>query len=594
MDAITPMGERGRAGSGTGDDAAASQTPSVAELVDDFIMFALANGTGGVSPLAVATAWFDWTLHLSAAPGVSSKLAAQASAIAREFWLDCSPFYGSAPETARRSEPLFNKQRRALVKAFDAADHLVDSAASSVPGVSPHHRDLVRFAAHQVLGAWRPENFLFTNPDAVQRTVDEYGGNLLKGWTRLMRDMSEQISPTGRDTEDDGFAVGENLAVTPGSVVYRNDLIELIHYAPTGGGEYAEPILITPAWIMKYYIMDLSPENSLVRYLLEAGFSVFMISWRNPTSEDADLSFDDYRTRGVLSALDAVSSLRPGRPIHTVGYCLGGTLLSIAAAALTRDGDDRIASITLLAAQTDFRDPGPLGLFIDEAQLELLEASMASRGVLDADQMSGAFKLLRPRELVWRRLQQLYLLGEEEAQFDLLAWNADSTRMPRRMHTEYLRRLFLHNDFVQGRFEVDGRPAAISDIRAPIFALGTQKDHVAPWRSVYKINLFADTDVTFALVSGGHNAGIVNPPSRGRGAHQVMTKKDLDHFVGADDWASSAPRIDGSWWPTWIVWLTEHSNEKAPAQTPQRADVASNTLPTTSDLPAAPGAYVFT
>ncbi|MEM9750523.1 MAG: poly-beta-hydroxybutyrate polymerase, partial [Pseudomonadota bacterium] len=222
------------------------------------------------------------------------------------------------------------------------------------------------------------------------------------------------------------------------------------------------------------------------------------------------------------------------------------------------------------------------------------EASMASRGVLDADQMSGAFKLLRPRELVWRRLQQLYLLGEEEAQFDLLAWNADSTRMPRRMHTEYLRRLFLHNDFVQGRFEVDGRPAAISDIRAPIFALGTQKDHVAPWRSVYKINLFADTDVTFALVSGGHNAGIVNPPSRGRGAHQVMTKKDLDHFVGADDWASSAPRIDGSWWPTWIVWLTEHSNEKAPAQTPQRADVASNTLPTTSDLPAAPGAYVFT
>lgn len=346
-------------------------------------------------------------------------------------------------------------------------------------------------------------------------------------------------------------------------MIYQNHLIELIQYAPSTEQVYAEPVLIVPAWIMKYYILDLSPHNSLVKYLVDQGHTVFTVSWKNPTAEDRELSMDDYRRLGVMAALDAISVIIPERKIHTVGYCLGGTLLSIAAATMARNGDDRLKSMTLLAAQTDFTEAGELMLFINEGQVTYLEDMMWEQGYLDTKQVAGAFQLLRSNDLIWSRLVHDYLLGKRHTMNDLMAWNADATRMPYRMHGEYLRRLFLDNDLAEGRYEVEGRPITISDIRAPIFAVGTVKDHVTPWRSVYKIHLLADTDeVTFLLTSGGHNAGIVSEPGHSRRSYQTTSRKEEDKYVDPDTWLAATPKQGGSWWPVWQKWLAQRSSEQ--------------------------------
>jgi polyhydroxyalkanoate synthase subunit PhaC len=375
----------------------------------------------------------------------------------------------------------------------------------------------------------------------------------------------------------DPFRPGRDVACTPGEVVFRNRLIELIRYRPATETVHPEPVLVVPAWIMKYYILDLAPESSLVRFLVEQGHTVYMISWRNPGPEDRGLSMNDYRVMGIMDALEAI-----GRKVHAVGYCLGGTLLAIAAAAMARDGDDRLLTVTLLAAQVDFEEAGELTLFMDESEVSLLEDLMSAQGFLDSRQMAGAFQLLRSNDLVWSRRVREYLLGQRAPLSALAAWNADGTRMPARMHSEYLRRLFLNNELSEGRYPVEGRAIGLRDLKLPVFAVGTTNDHIAPWRSVYKIHLLADAEITFLLASGGHNVGIVSPVNGFAGAsYQVATRRHDEPYLDPDRWASSAPRREGSWWPEWQRWLAAHSS----------ARVAPPAMP--ASLGAAPGEYVL-
>jgi polyhydroxyalkanoate synthase len=312
-----------------------------------------------------------------------------------------------------------------------------------------------------------------------------------------------------------------------------------------------------------------------------------MISWKNPAPEDRDLGMEDYRTLGVMEALATISAILPGRPVHAVGYCLGGTLLAIAAAAMARDGDDRLRSLTLFATETDFTEPGELNLFIDETQVTFLEDLMWDQGFLDIRQMAGAFELLRSRDLIWSRLVHDYLLGERQPLTDLMAWNADGTRLPYRMHSEYLRTLFLHNDLAEGRFQAGGRPITLADLRVPLFVVSTVKDHVAPWRSVYKIHLLADTEVTFVLAAGGHNAGIVSEPGHPYRSYQIMTHEEGTRHSDPDTWQAFAPKQEGSWWPAWQGWLEGHSS--GPVATPPMGAPERGYPP----LADAPGVYVL-
>jgi polyhydroxyalkanoate synthase len=431
-----------------------------------------------------------------------------------------------------------------------------------------------------------PSNFLLTNPEILHRTWAKGGVNLVSGLQNLVEDWERAISgkkPVGTDK----FEVGRELAATPGKVVYRNQLIELIQYSPVTDQVRPEPVLIVPAWIMKYYILDLSAQTSLIRYLVGQGFTVFCISWRNPDASMADTGFDDYRTLGVMAALDAIGAITGAPGIHAAGYCLGGTLLAVAAAAMAGFRDDRLASVTLFAAQTDFTEAGELQLFTTEAQLAALDDQMWVNGYLDARQMAGAFQLLRSNDLVWSRLVKSYLLGVREQPNELMAWNADTTRMPYRMHSEYLRHMFLNNDLAEGRFEVNGKPVSIGDIRAPFFLVGTETDHVAPWRSVYKLQLLNEGDVTFVLTSGGHNAGIVSEPGHRHRHFRLRERLPGERYIGPDEWARLATTEEGSWWPVWTAWLAERSGTPEP---PPRMGAAEKGYPV---LEAAPGRYVM-
>jgi polyhydroxyalkanoate synthase len=440
--------------------------------------------------------------------------------------------------------------------------------------------------ARQWLDMMAPSNFILTNPEVLEATIAQGGANLVRG----LRDFQEDVQRTltsQKPVGTEGFVVGKTVGITPGKVVYRNRLMELIQYTPTTQTVYAEPVLIVPAWIMKYYILDLSPGNSLVKYLVDHGHTVFMISWKNPGSEDRDLGLEDYRTLGIMAALKAISTIIPERRIHTAGYCLGGTLLSIAVAAMAQNHDESLQSMTLFAAQTDYTEAGELLLFIDESQVAYLESLMWEQGYLDATQMAAAFQLLRSNDLIWSRMIHEYLLGQPESLSDLMAWNADTTRLPYRMHSEYLRSLFLRNDLFEGRYRVDNRPITLNDIRIPIFAVGTVRNHVSPWRSVYKISLLTDTDVTFLLTSGGHNAGIVSEPGHPHRSYQYSTRLTDEPYIDPDTWQAAMPAQEGSWWPTWEAWLAKRSSGRV-APPPLGAPQCG--YPQLAD---APGTYVL-
>jgi polyhydroxyalkanoate synthase len=556
---------------------------------------AIARMSGGLSPPALSQAYTDWRQHLLLSPDKQLELLQRLGESWQQFFSycgrggidqDCAPCIDPQPKDHRFGDPAWQRWPFNLLhQGFLLTQQWWHDAATGVPGVSRHHEDVVSFVARQILDGASPSNFPLTNPVVLEETARQAGANFLKGTQNLLEDWQRSANrekPVGTEA----FRVGHEVAATPGKVIFRNRLIELIQYAPTTAEVHADPILIVPAWIMKYYILDLSPGNSLVRYLVGRGYTVFMISWKNPTEDDRDLSLEDYRRLGVMAALDAVSTVVPERPIHAAGYCLGGTLLAIVAAAMERDGDKRLKSVTLFAAQTDFSEAGELSLFIDEDQVRFLDDMMKARGYLDAKQMLGSFQLLRSNDLIWSTMVRDYLMGQRGPMTDLLAWNADATRMPARMHSEYLRRLFLDNDLAEGHYLVEGKPVSLRDIRTPLFAVSTIRHHVAPWRSVYKIQTLTDADVRFVLTNGGHNAGIVNPPGQPHSRHQIATHKENEAYIDPDSWLAAAVHHERSWWSCWLEWLDLQSIEKAP---PPAMGAADKGL---AEIADAPGTYV--
>jgi polyhydroxyalkanoate synthase len=506
-------------------------------------------------------------MHLAGAPGKRIELGLRLSQAAVALVDGAGAGDAAIPDAAgpgpgdpRFAGPAWQREPfRHWAQAFLLGEAWWSQATHQVPGTEPHHEDLVAFVGRQWLDMMAPSNWPWTNPEVIERTREQAGLNLILGGQNFLQDQWRRATahpPQGSEA----FVVGRNLACTPGKVVMRNELVELIQYSPTTATVHAEPILLVPAWIMKYYILDLSPHNSMVRWLVGQGHTVFCLSWRNVTEADRERSFDDYRRLGVMAALDAIGDIVPGAGVHAAGYCLGGTLLAIAAAAMAGLGDGRLASITLLAAQTDFSEPGELRLLIDPAQVHMLDSMMWQRGYLCGDQMSGAFQMLQANDLIWSRHVHDHLLGERSPISDLMAWNADSTRMPARMHSEYLHQLFLGNDLAAGRYQVDGHPIALQNIRLPIFAVGTERDQVAPWRSVYKVHYLTDTDLSFVLTSGGHNAGIVSEPGHPHRQFRLLTRTAAARCLSADEWQASAAVQQGSWWSAWRQWLVQHSS----------------------------------
>ena len=541
---------------------------------------AIGRVTGGLSPTALSTAWLDWAMHMAGSPERRMQLAH--SGWTKAFEAGAALMTGIMPDARdkRFASPSWQHLPFAMYRHWFALQEAWwNDATAPIAGVDPAHQRIVAFAARQVLDTISPANFALTNPDVLDRTVQEHGQNFVRGWQHWIEDMNRIVSQEPKAHPD--YRVGETIAVTQGDVVYRNRLIELIRYRPTTKKVHAEPILIVPAWIMKYYILDLSPHNSLVAYLRDQGFEVYIISWKNPDRDDADLSLDDYLRLGLFAALDEIAPDKDDA-VHAVGYCLGGTLLAAGAAAMARDHDRRLRSMSMLAAQVDFSEPGELSLFINENQVAFLEDIMVTQGFLRADQMAGAFRMIRSSDLIWSRVVRHYLLGERTSMNDLMAWNADATRMPARMHSEYLRQMFLHNRLAKGQFEVGGRPVALTDLRVPIFCLATETDHVSPWRSVFKLQLLTDTDVTFCLTSGGHNSGVLSEPGHSGRRFRLLKKSEGAHHVPADTWMERTELSDGSWWPEWTEWLSAQSSGERTLRTKKR-----------QPLGPAPGTYVF-
>ena len=566
-----------------------SSPAEAAQALDDQVRAALSAGTMGLSPVALGLAAADWMMHLATAPGKQMTLAHKAVQLAQQA-AQASLQPGSESDARFKDVAWQQWPYRAVKEHFKAADSWWREAAQ-VEGMTRHHSHVVEFFTRQWMDALSPSNWAATNPEVLVKAKATQGESLRQG-VKLFAEDVQAARKAKADTAADQlepleFAVGQDVACTPGKVVFRNHLIELIQYSPQTDQVLPEPVLIVPSCIMKYYILDLSPQNSMVRYLVSQGHTVFIISWRNPDASDRDLKMQDYLSTGVLEAMAAVKSRTGAASIHTVGYCLGGTFLAIAAATLgrlqrkkTRTAKEQalvpadmpqLSSVILLAAQTDFAEPGELGVFIDEDQLANLRQRMNERGYLSGKQMGGSFQFLASKDLVWSRNTRRYLMGEDDASFDLMSWNADQTRLPARMHNEYLTSLFLNNALASGQYRFAGSTVALMDIAAPMMVVGTTRDHVSPWKSVYKIHLQTDTHVTFVLAAGGHNAGIVSEPGRPRRSYQIASVEEGHGWTDPDDWAARTPVVQGSWWEAMDAWIKARSGAPMKAQ-PIRAE----------------------
>ena len=456
------------------------------------------------------------------------------------------------------------------------------SVVQGTEGLDAKTAQKVDFYTRQFVDAMSPANFVMTNPEVLRRTAETGGANLLKGLTNLLSDLERGKGKLRiRMTDDSKFKVGENIAVTPGKVVFQNDLMQLIQYAPTTETVYKRPLVIFPPWINKFYILDLRPKNSLIRWAVEQGHTVFVASWVNPDEHLSEKGFDDYMKEGVLAALDAIEAATGERAVNAIGYCLGGTLLATTLAYMAVKKDTRIKTATYFVTMTDFEEAGELGVFIDEEQLQGLEERMGKRGFLDGREMATTFNMLRANDLIWSFVVNNYLLGQEPFPFDLLYWNDDSTRMPAKMHSFYLRRMYQANDLCKpGGITLLGTAIDLRKIKVPSYLVSTREDHIAPWKSTYRGTQLYAGPVRFVLAASGHIAGVVNPPEGGKYSHWV--NEELP--ASPDEWFAGATELSGSWWPDWQRWVTGQDKAMVPARVP-----GEGKLPALED---APGSYV--
>lgn len=443
-------------------------------------------------------------------------------------------------------------------------------------------RQKVEFYTRQFVDALAPSNFVLTNPEVLRATIETRGENLLRGLRNMLEDLERGRGRLAlKMTDPQAFEVGRNIATTPGKVVYRTELMELIQYAPRTEQVHRRPLVIVPPWINKYYILDLQPKNSFIRWAVEQGFTVFVLSWVNPDERLAHKTFEDYMLEGPLAAFDAVQKQTGEREMTAIGYCLGGTLLAATLAWMRAKGEDRIQAATFFTTLVDFSEPGELGVFIDEEQLAALEEMMARRGYLDGSEMATTFNMLRANDLIWSFVVNNYLLGRDPFPFDLLYWNSDSTRMPAAMHSFYLRKCYLENRLVQpGGIELAGVPIDLRRIDMPVYWVSTREDHIAPWKSTYAATQIYTGPKTFVLAGSGHIAGIINPAGSGKYGYWLNPELPPD----PDAWLERAEHQEGSWWPHWAAWNRQHAGELVPARDP-----AKGPLPPLED---APGSYV--
>jgi polyhydroxyalkanoate synthase subunit PhaC len=480
-------------------------------------------------------------------------------------------------DAAWRDNPYFDFIKQAYVLTTRWAEDLVKHADE----LDPHDREKAHFYLRQVTAALSPSNFLATNPELLRTTLAESGENLVRGLKMLAEDIDAGRGNLRiRQSDTRAFKLGVNMAATPGKVVFRNALMELIQYEPSTPQVYKRPLLIVPPWINKFYILDLNPEKSFVRWAVAQGLTVFVISWVNPDERHADKDFDSYMREGILTALDCIEQATGEREIAAIGYCVGGTLVAATLGYMAATGDRRISSATFFATQIDFADPGELKVFVDAEQLKAVEERMAERGYLEGAQMANAFNMLRPNDLIWSYFVNNYLKGKEPMPFDLLVWNSDSTRMPAANHKFYLRNCYLQNDLSNGRMRLGGETLDLKKVTIPVYELATKEDHIAPARSAFTGAKCFGGPVRYVMAGSGHIAGVVNPP--GKPKYQFWTDGPPEGKF--EDWVAKAKETPGSWWPDWLAWLTSQMPDKVPARKPGGAKL--------KPLGDAPGDYV--
>ena len=496
------------------------------------------------------------------------------------------PVIEPSPDDRRFSDPEWEENP---VFAYIKQAYLLNAAwaermVESLEGVDRDTAQKLDFFSRQIVDAMAPVNFGLTNPAVIRETAESRGENLRRGYDNLTRVLARGKGPLAVEQVDKGaFEVGENVAVTPGQVVFRNELFELIQYAPATETVYKRPLLIVPPWINKYYILDLRPQNSFVEWCVGQGYTVYMVSWVNPDERHRDLRFDDYLRDGLFAALAAVEQATGETRMNTIGYCIGGTLLSMGLAWLGAKGDNRIAAATFFAAQVDFEEGGELRVFTDPATLALIEDDVKRKGFLDGANMAAAFNLLRSNDLVWSYVITNYLMGKSPPAFDLLYWNADSTRFPAQLLFDYLRGMYQENRLsTPGGFEVLGEPIDLANVTIPVFIQASRQDHIAPAPSVFKAMHLFKGPKRFTLAGSGHIAGVVNPPRKNRYQHWINTRRK--RYASFDAWFEDAEERPGSWWPEWDAWLSGKSGRQVPAREPGDGALVP--------IEPAPGSYV--